>query len=173
MRRIAHLSAVVCVALGGACASAGDGSEAQEFDPTLPLACIHVDNRQGGAGSMERVYLVDAERRPKEGVTSMFNSYNRMGDGVRLGDAPQGRVTRFCTQNVQLPGRYFLRVELASADNFDPATQNNSAGWAASRSPRTLETDDIVIEPGDVWTWDVRRDRWDCRPNAAIGGGDC
>lgn len=173
MRRLTRLAGLSCLVVVGACASGGGESDTAAFDPSLPLACIHIDNRQGGAGSMERVYLVDAERRPKEGVTSMFNSYNRMGDGVRFGDAPQGRITRFCTQSVQLPGRYFLRVELASADNFDPATQNNATGWAASRSPRMIETDDIVIEPGDLWTWDVRRDRWDCRPNAAIPGGDC
>ncbi len=173
MRRIARVIVPCLLFVVAACASSGGGDEASDFDPGLPLACIHIDNRQGGAGSMERVYLVDAERRPKEGVSSMFNGYNRMGDGVRLGNAPQGRTTRFCTQNVQLPGRYFLRVELASADNFDPATQNNASGWAASRSPRVIETDDIVMEPGDLWIWDVRRDRWDCRPNSAIPGGDC
>ena len=173
MSRFAGVATVGAALLFAACASSGGGPEPEAFDPELALACIDIDNRQGGAGTMERVYLVDSERRPKEGVSGIFTGYNRMGDGIRLGEARQGAVTRFCTQSVQLPGRYFLRVELASADNFDPATQNQAPGWEASRSPRMIETDDVVMEPGDLWIWDVRRNRWDCRPNAAYGGEDC
>jgi hypothetical protein len=173
MTRLSAFAALGAAALLAACASSGGNPEPETFDPELALACIDIDNRQGGAGTMEQVYLVDADRRPKEGISGIYTGYDRMGDGIRLGEARLGRVTRFCTQSVQLPGRYFLRVQIASADNFDPATQNQAPGWAASRSPRTIETDDVVMEPGDLWIWDVRRDRWDCRPNAAYGGGDC
>ncbi|MBT8335937.1 MAG: hypothetical protein KJO11_04990, partial [Gemmatimonadetes bacterium] len=81
---------LVLVAASAACASSGAGSESQEFDPSLPIACVDIDNRQG-SGTLERVYLVQVERRRS----------GRQGEGVRIGDAPVGRVTRFCTQNIQ------------------------------------------------------------------------
>ncbi len=157
-----------------ACASGGGGAEQAEFDPSLPIACINIDNRQG-SGTMERLYLVESSRRANPNASSTFSGGTRQGEGVRIGDAPVGRVTRFCTQSVQLPGRYFVRVEQAPADNFDPATQNQGTvgGFSSARQSRMIESEDVVLEPGDLWTWEVRRDRWSCQPNAAMPGGDC
>lgn len=169
--RLRTLSAVGLV-LAAACASAGGGAEEETLDPDAPLACIAIDNRQG-SGTLENLYLVDASRRSKEGISGNFSTAVRTGEGVRIGDALVGRVTRFCTQSVALPGTYFIRVERAPADNFDPADQVEVAGFATSRQSRMIETEDIVLEPGDLWTWEVRRDRWSCRPNAATPSGDC
>ena len=153
----------VTLLIVGACASGGGGAEPAPLDPNAPLACVDVDNRQGG-GSMERIYLVDASRRQGGSVAGGFSTARRPGEGTRVGDAPVGRVTRWCTQNVPLPGRYFLRIERPSADNIDPAQRQNQAP--------VQETLDFTLEAGDLWTWDVRRERWSCEPGAARGG-DC
>lgn len=153
----------VALLVAGACASGGGGAEPAPLDPNAPLACINIDNQQGG-GSMQRIYLVESSRRQGGSVSGGFATSRRSGEGVRIGDAPVGRVTRWCTQSVVLPGRYFIRVERPSADNIDPALNQNQAP--------VQETQDITLEPGDVWTWDVRRDRMSCQPGAA-SGGDC
>lgn len=160
-----HTASAACILttlIAAACASGGGGGEAAApIDPDAPLACIAIDNRQG-AGAMERIYLVESGRRQGGSVSGGFATARRPGEGVRVGDAPVGRVTRWCTQSVVMPGRYFLRVERPSSDTIDPAQNQNQA--------QVLETQDIVLEPGDLWTWDVRRDRFTCQPNAATSG---
>lgn len=175
MRTINHVSLLLCVAFSGACASGGGGAEQLAFDPDAPMACINIDNRRGG-GTLERIYLVEASRREGGSISGGFATATRAGEGVRVGDAPVGRSTRWCTQSVSLPGRYFLRIERTSADNLDPANGQTAAevtGWGGgTRTNMVRETADFVLEPGDLWTWEVRQDRWDCRPGGAVGG-DC
>ncbi|NNF38085.1 MAG: hypothetical protein HKN71_05430 [Gemmatimonadetes bacterium] len=131
-----------------ACASSGGSATAQQdFDPNAPIACIDIDNRQGG-GLLERVFLV--------GLNS--------GQRQRIGDAPVGRVTSFCTQSAVFGSAHYILVERPSADNIDPARMQNQA--------RAMRTIDFILEDGDRWVYDVRRDRFDCVPNGARGG-DC
>ena len=161
--------------LSAACASGGGGADQMPIDPNAPIACIAIDNRRGG-GTLERIYLVEAPRREGGSIAGGFATATRPGEGVRAGDATVGRVTRWCTQNVSLPGRYFLRIERTSADNLDPANGQDPsqvAGWGGgARTDMVRETADFVLEPGDLWTWEVKQDRWDCRPGGATGG-DC
>lgn len=147
-----------------ACASGGGGAEQAEFDPSLPIACINIDNRQG-SGTMQRIFLVESSRRSGGGSSGDFVTPRQLGEGERIGDARVGQVTRFCTQRAAMPGSYFLRIERPTSDRIDPAQNQNQA--------LVQETSDIVLEPGDLWTWDVRRDRWSCQPNAASPGGLC
>lgn len=165
MKSIFRGVAWVAMALSAACASGGGGAQ-ETIDPNAPFACVDIDNRQGG-GTMERIYMVDAQRREGGSVAGGFRTSTRLGDGVRVGDAPVGRVTRWCTQNVALPGRYFLRIERTSADNLDPADGTAGSFSGASRTNLVRETQDFVLEAYDVWTWDVRRDLWTCEPNGA------
>lgn len=174
MNTVVRGGVFVGVAILAACASGG-GADQVAFDPDAPLACIAIDNRRGG-GTLERIYLVEASRREGGSIAGGFATPTRRGEGVRVGDAPVGRLTRWCTQNVSLPGRYFLRIERTSADNLDPAHAQDPSevnGWGAgARTDMVRETADFVLEPGDLWTWEVRQDRWDCRPGGAVGG-DC
>jgi len=158
--RFEVMAIVAAGVFAASCASAGGGGEVA-LDPNAPLACINIDNRQGG-GSMERIFLVESSRRQGGSVEGGFSTSRRPGEGVRVGDAGVGRVTRWCTQNVALPGRYFLRIERPSADNIDPARNQNQA--------RVQETADMVLSAGDLWTWDVRRDRLTRQPGGATGG---
>jgi hypothetical protein len=138
---------VLALLVAGACASGGGGEMEEPIDPNAPRVCIDIDNRQGG-GIMERIFLI--------GINS--------GQRLRIGDAPVGRVTRFCTQSAVIPGAHYLLIERPSSDNIDPALNQNQA--------RAQRTTDFVLEAGDLWTWDVRRDRFTCTPNGAMGG-DC
>ncbi len=178
MKSIVRVVALATMVTAGACASAGGGAQ-QEIDPNLPFACVDIDNRQGG-GMLERIYMVAAERREGGSQGGGFSTAASLGDGVRVGDAPFGRVTRWCTQNVNMPGRYFLRIERTSADNLDPADRfDPSAGTTSgfgggARTDMVRETQDFLLEAYDVWTWDVRQDRWTCERNGArASGGDC
>ena len=131
-----------------ACASSGGGAtEQQEFDPNAPIGCIDIDNRQGG-GLLERIFLV--------GLNS--------GQRQRIGDAPVGRVTSFCTQSAVFGSAHYILIERPSSDNIDPARRQNQA--------RAVRTIDFVLEDGDRWVYDVRRDRFDCDETGARGG-DC
>lgn len=130
-----------------ACASGGGSSAQPEYDLNAPIACIDIDNRQGG-GILQGVFLV--------GLNS--------GQRQRIGDAPVGRVTSFCTQSAVFGSAHYILIERPSSDNIDPALRQNQA-----RAQRTI---DFVLEDGDRWVYDVRRDRFDCVPNGARGG-DC
>lgn len=162
-RSLARAFVPLVVVVTAACASAGGGGEA-EYDPSLPLACIDIDNRQG-SGTMQRIFLVESSRRSGGGSSGDFVTARQLGEGERIGDARVGSVTRHCTQRAAMPGSYFLRIERPTADRIDPAQNQNQA--------LVQETRDIVLEPGDLWTWEVRRDRWTCQPGAASPGGLC
>jgi hypothetical protein len=130
-----------------ACASGGGSSAQPEYDLNAPIGCIDIDNRQGG-GILQGVFLV--------GLNS--------GQRQRIGDAPVGRVTSFCTQSAVFGSAHYILIERPSSDNIDPARRQNQA--------RAVRTIDFILEDGDRWVYDVRRDRFDCVPNGARGG-DC
>ena len=175
MKKVIRSLLLLGVVVTAACASGSGGADQEPIDPNAPFACIMIDNRRGG-GTLERIYLVEAPRREGGSIAGGWATATRPGEGIRVGDAPVGRATRWCTQNVSFPGRYFLRIERTSADNLDPANGQNPAevaGWGGgARTNMVRETADFVLEAGDLWTWEVRQDRWDCRPGGATGG-DC
>lgn len=117
-------------------------------DPDAPEICVEVDNTRGG-GALSRVFLIGVNSRQR----------------IRIGDAPMGRTTRTCTRSATVPGSFYFFAEGGSVDRMDPAQRQNQPG--GMRSP------DILIEPGDLVTWNVQRNILTCQPNVAGGGEDC
>jgi hypothetical protein len=150
MIRSSLVLAIVVLAAG--CAGA-------QVDPDAPQACVVVDNREG-TGTQARMFLIGLNDRSR----------------TRMGEVAMGRSTRFCTNRVTLPGSYKVVVEEPASDRIDPATGvagSMTGGGVYNNQARPIESPDFFLEPGDVWTWDVKLDRLSCAPNAAGVGGDC
>ena len=123
-----------CAFLVAAVAALAPGCATAPENNSGPQACVVIDNSEG-SGAQDRVFLVS--------TTSGW----RLG----IGEVGMGRTNEFCTGRVTIPERVYILIER-------PAIGGRASSMDGNR-PRPISSQEFVLRPGDVWTWDINLNR--------------